>query len=115
MLRRITGVFTVTAGALPLLAILKRLCKHAAVYSTQPNARKIPTHKSTSSRNSGQSQGKARMKIFSALQLGKIKVGLGCMAGDSIIQCSEFYGTGVWGSIPVRAWIFTVLRNFHMD
>jgi len=33
MLRRIPGVFTVGAGALPVLAILRRLCKQATVYT----------------------------------------------------------------------------------
>jgi hypothetical protein len=55
------------------------------------------------------------MKNFFALQLGKIKVGVRHTAGDSIIQCSEFYGTGVWDSIFGRAWYFTVLHIFHMD
>ena len=40
------------------------------------------------------------MKTFSALQFGKIKFGLRYAAGDSIVKCSEFYGTDVWDSIP---------------
>jgi len=35
------------------------------------------------------------MKNFSTLQMGKIKFGIRYAAGDSIVKCSELYGTGV--------------------